>query len=231
MSIILITGANKGLGREAARRLVASGHDVWIGARDAGRGRRAADATGARYVALDVAKDGSVARAASRIREHTGGVLDVLVNNAGVPGPGPDADVTVADFQHVFDVNLFGPVRVFQAFLPLLRASRCGVVVNVSSGLGSHQVTTDPARFESSFQMPAYTSSKAALNMLTAQWAAAHPELRINCVCPGFTATDFNGHRGPQTVEEGTDQIVAMATIDADGPTGVFNDRHGLVGW
>lgn len=104
-------------------------------------------------------------------------------------------------------------------------------MVNVSTGLGSHAVTSDPERIESTFQQPAYTSSKAALNMLTAQWAAALPGLRINSVDPGYTATEFNGHSGPQTVQEGTDAIVTMATIGPDGPTGTFTDRDGAVGW
>jgi NAD(P)-dependent dehydrogenase (short-subunit alcohol dehydrogenase family) len=232
MSTILITGANKGLGREAARRLRAADHDVWIGARDPERGREAAHAVGARYVALDVTDDASVADAVDAVGAATGGTLDVLVNNAGIPGPFADvADITAADVEAVYAVNVFGCIRTFQACLPLLRRAPNGVVVNVSSGLGSHAVTSDPGRIESTFQQPGYTSSKAALNMLTAQWAAALPELRVNCVDPGYTATEFNGNSGPQTVEEGTDAIVAMATIGPDGPTGTFSDRHGAVGW
>jgi NAD(P)-dependent dehydrogenase (short-subunit alcohol dehydrogenase family) len=232
MSTILITGANKGLGREAARRLTASGHDVWIGSRDPERGREAAEAVGARSVVLDVTDDASVAQAAREIAAATGGSLDVLVNNAGIGGAQLDvADVTAADVEAVHAVNVLGPVRVFHAFLPLLRQAPAGVVVNVSSGLGSHTITSQPGRVESTFQHPAYTSSKAALNMLTAQWAAALPGLRVNAVDPGYTATDLNGHSGPQTVQEGTDAIVAMATIGPDGPTGTFTDREGTVGW
>ena len=232
MSSILITGANKGLGREAARRLLASGHDVWIGARDPERGTEAADALGAQYVALDVTDDESVAGAAAQVAAATGGALDVLVNNAGISGTFADvADVTAADVEAVYAVNVLGAVRAFHAFLPLLRQAPSGVVVNVSSGLGSHAVTADPGRIESTFQQPGYTSSKAALNMLTAQWAAALPGLRINSVDPGYTATEFNGHSGPQTVQEGTDAIVAMASVGPDGPTGTFSDRHGRVGW
>lgn len=232
MTTILITGATKGLGREAARRLSSLGHDVWVGARDPERGREVALAVGGRSVALDVTDDDSVARAAEEVSAATGGSLDVLVNNAGVPGRhAPPLDLTADDVAEVHAVNVLGPVRVLRAFLPLLRRSPAGVVVNVSSGLGSHAVTSDPARVESSFQTPAYASSKAALNMLTAQWAAALPELRVNCVDPGYTATEFNGHSGPQTVEEGTDAVVRMATIGLDGPTGTFTDRSGPVGW
>jgi len=232
MSHILITGANKGLGREAARRLLADGHDVWVGARDPERGREAAEALGARHVVLDVTDDASVAAAAETVSAATGGVLDVLINNAGVSGTqAAVADVTAADVEAVFAVNVLGPVRTFHAFLPLLQAAESGVVVNVSSGLGSHAATSDPDRIESSFQAPAYTSSKAALNMLTAQWAAALPGLRVNVVDPGYTATDLNGHSGPQTVTEGTDAIVTAAGFGADGPTGTYFDRHGPLAW
>ncbi|ROP44973.1 SDR family NAD(P)-dependent oxidoreductase [Pseudokineococcus lusitanus] len=232
MSSILITGANKGLGREAARQLRGLGHDVWVGARDADRGREAADALGARFVQLDVTDDATVARAAEEVGAVTGGSLDVLVNNAGIPGTArPTPEVTAADVEEVFAVNVLGPVRVLHAFLPLLRRSSAGVVVNVSSGLGSHAVTSEPGRVESSFQAPAYTSSKAALNMLTSQWAAALPDLRVNCVDPGYTATEFNGNSGPQTVEEGAEVIVRMATVGIDGPTGTYSDRHGPLDW
>lgn len=232
MSTVLITGANKGLGRETARRLLALGHDVWIGARDPGRGREAADTLGGHQLTIDVTDDASVAAAADRLAAATGGSLDVLVNNAGISGTFADvAEVTAADVAAVYDVNVLGPVRVLHAFLPLLRRAPTGVVVNVSSGLGSHAVTTDPDRIESTFQQPGYTSSKAALNMLSAQWAAALPDLRINSVDPGYTATEFNNHTGPQTVQEGAEAIVAMATIGPDGPTGTFTDGHGTIGW
>ena len=232
MPTVLITGANKGLGRETARRLLELGHDVWIGSRDPDRGREAAEALGAHALTIDVTDDASVAAAADQLAGETGGSLDVLVNNAGISGGQTDvAEVTAADVRAVHDVNVLGPVRTVRAFLPLLRRAPAGVVVNVSSGLGSHAATSDPDRIESTFQAPAYTSSKAALNMLTTQWAAALPELRVNCVDPGYTATDLNGNSGPQTVTEGTDAIVAMATIGPDGPTGTFTDRNGPVGW
>jgi NAD(P)-dependent dehydrogenase (short-subunit alcohol dehydrogenase family) len=232
MSTILITGANKGLGRQAARELLGAGHDVWLATRDAERGREAADTLGGRHVLLDVTDDDSVARAAATVAAATGGALDVLVNNAGVPSAFRDVDaLRAADVEAVHAVNVIGVVRVFQAFLPLLRRAPHGVVVNVSSGLGSHAVTTDPDRAESGVHLPDYCSSKAAVNMLTAQWAAMLPELRINCVDPGHTATDLGGEAGPQTVEEGAESIVAMATVGPDGPTGTFSDRRGPVGW
>lgn len=227
MTSILITGANKGLGREAARRLLADGHDVWIAARKPEAGAQAAADLGARFVQLDVTDDASVAAAVATV-----GTLDVLINNAGISGAHRAVgDVTADDVKDVYETNVFGPVRVLQAFLPLLLASPGGVVVNVASGLGSQAVTHDPDRVENSVVAPAYCSSKSALLMLTTQYARALPQLRINAVDPGYTATDLNGNSGPQTVTEGTDAMVAMALVGPDGPTGTFTDRDGTVGW
>jgi NAD(P)-dependent dehydrogenase (short-subunit alcohol dehydrogenase family) len=228
----LITGANKGLGYEAARRLLAEGHDVWLGARDSARGQAAADELGARFVQLDVTDEDSVAAAALQVGAATGGRLDVLINNAGIAGGRkPAGEVTADDVRRVFETNVFGVVRVTHAFLPLLEGSDSPVVVNVSSGMGSITVTTDPDRFESSLIGIAYPASKTAVNMITTQYAKAFPHIRINAVDPGYTATALNGHNGTQSVQEGTDAIVAMATIDPAGPTGTFVDRHGVVAW
>jgi NAD(P)-dependent dehydrogenase (short-subunit alcohol dehydrogenase family) len=230
MSTILITGANKGLGYESARRLIEAGHDVWMAARDVQRGQAAADALGGRYVPLDVLDDASVAAAAQTVRDNGG--LDVLVNNAGILGDQvTPADTTASDLEHVFATNVFAVVRVTQAFLPLLRSSEAPVIVNVSSGMGSFAVTSNPERVEHGIANLTYSPSKAALTMLTTQWAKAEPGIRINAVDPGYTATDFNGHSGHQTVVEGTDAILTMAQIGADGPTGTFTDRSGVVPW
>lgn len=229
MTTTLITGANKGLGFEAARRLLAAGHDVWVAARDEERGRTAVQELGARFVRLDVTDEVSVAAAVRTVEAETG--LDVLINNAGVSGRVPVADVTAADVLRVYDTNTLGVVRVTQAFLPLLTRSQAPVIVNVSSGLGSLAVTNDPGRFESTIVSLGYCSSKAAVNMLTCQYAKAYPNIRVNAVDPGYTATDLNNHSGTQTVQEGADAMVAMAQIGPDGPTGTFTDRHGAVPW
>ena len=232
VSIILVTGANKGLGRETARRLVAEGHDVWAAARDLERGRAAAQEIGARPLVLDVTDDASVDSAAKTVAHATGGVLDVLINNAGISGGViPPRDLTATHVNAVYDVNVLGPVRMLHAFLPLLERSNSPVVVNVSSGLGSLTYSADPESTYSKLIVPAYFSSKAALNMLTVQYAKAFPDLRINSVDPGFTATDLNANRGTQTATEGTDVIVRMATIGPDGPTGSFVGRSGPVPW
>jgi NAD(P)-dependent dehydrogenase (short-subunit alcohol dehydrogenase family) len=227
MTTTLITGASRGLGFEATRQLAAAGHQVWVGARDISRGEQAADAIGGRFVQLDVTDDASVAAAAATV-----GGLDVLVNNAGISGgrivPG---ETTVDDMRKVYETNVFGPVRVLHAFIPLLERSPAPVVVNVSSGVGSLALASDPGSPLSEANYPVYASSKAALNMLTIRYAAAFPMMRINSVDPGFTATDFNQHRGTQTVEEGAGAIVRYALVARDGPTGGFFDMNGAEAW
>jgi NAD(P)-dependent dehydrogenase (short-subunit alcohol dehydrogenase family) len=227
MTTTLITGANKGLGFETARQLIAAAHRVWIGARDLGRGQQAADQLGAGFVQLDVTDDTSVAAAAETVGE-----LDVLINNAGISGGriGP-SDATADDMRPVYETNVFGPVRVLHAFIPLLEKSPAPVVVNVSSGVGSLGLAADPEGAWSEANYPVYASSKAALNMLTIRYASAFPRMRINSVDPGFTATDFNEHRGTQTVEQGAEVITRYALITGDGPTGGFFDRNGAETW
>ena len=231
MTITFITGANKGLGHETARRLIELGHTVLLGARDPERGAKAAATLGARFVPIDVTDDASVAAAAANVAEHEGSI-DVLINNAGIIGAHTKAgELTGADALAVLDVNLVGAVRVTTAFLPLLRRSADPVIINVSSGMGSLAFTHDPARAESKVVSPLYTASKAALTMLTTQYAKALPDIRINAADPGYTATDLNAHHGPQTVTEGTDAIVALATEKPGSGSGRFVDRHGEIAW
>ena len=230
MTTTLITGANKSLGFETARRLVETGHTVLIGARDQERGRAAAESLGARFVQIDVTDDASVQAAAADVAAHEG-MIDVLVNNAGVLGRvGPIEQFTAADMGAVLDVNVIGIVRVTHAFLPLLRKSSNPVIVNVSSGMGSFGMTQDPARIESQYALPLYCASKAAVTMLTTQYAKELKDLRINAVDPGQTATDFTGGLG-HSVAEGAEPIVTLATIGPDGPTGQFIDRSGSLPW
>jgi NAD(P)-dependent dehydrogenase (short-subunit alcohol dehydrogenase family) len=232
-TIALVTGANKGLGRETARRLAELGWTVLLSSRSAERGAAAAAGIDGTVVpiAIDVTDDASVAAAAKEVADRYGR-LDVLVNNAGITGPLVSSVDTGADeLRPVLETNLVGPVRVTHAFLPLLRESAAPRIVMVSSGLGSLAVTTDPDRLESTVDGLGYQASKAALNMVTNQYAKALPGFRVNVVDPGYTATDLNGHSGPQTVQEGTDAVVEMATVAPDGPTGGFFDRNGRVPW
>ncbi|MFI8304745.1 SDR family NAD(P)-dependent oxidoreductase [Streptomyces sp. NPDC085927] len=234
MTITVITGANKGLGFETARRLIEQGHTVYAGARDPERGVRAAKALGARPLLIDVTDEASVAAAAETVRAEAGHV-DVLINNAGIAGRAAAAgDQTAADLQHVYDTNVFGVVRTVRAFLPLLEAAVAPSVVNVSSGLGSLAVNADPAAHTDILPawapLLAYNSSKAALNMLSLVYAQAYPGITVAAVDPGFTATDLNGHHGTQSVGEGAAAIVAAATA-RDAVTGTFTGSFGPVPW
>ncbi len=236
MTTTLITGATKGLGYETARRLVAAGHTVYVGARDAARGERAAEELGARTVQLDVTDEASVLAAAKTI-EADGG-LDVLVNNAGIAvelksdGESVGAAETTAELmRETFETNVFGVVRVLHAFLPLLQRSSAPVVVNVSSALGSLGRMTDEATHQYAYPGVAYPASKAAVNMVTVQYAKAFPGIRINAVEPGYTQTDINGRRGGQPVEQGAEIIVRMAQIGTSGPTGTYTDINGPLVW
>jgi NAD(P)-dependent dehydrogenase (short-subunit alcohol dehydrogenase family) len=229
--VTLITGATRGLGNESARRLRDAGHTVYIGARDAEAGAAAAAELGVKFVQLDVTNDVSVRDAAAEV-ERREGRLDVLINNAGITGPYHGArDMTSADALVVFDTNVFGIVRVTHEFLPLLEKSASPVIVNVTSGSGSFELTHTEGRVESQVRLPLYSASKSAVTMLTTQYAKAFPNMRVNAADPGFTATEFNGYRGTQNITEGTDAIVELATIGPDGPTGTFVDRDGIVGW
>ena len=235
MTTTLITGANKGLGYETARRLIAAGHTVYMGSRDAARGREAAAQLGTRLVQLDVTDDASVGAAAKAI-EADGG-LDVLINNAGIEGRKADggvfaaAEVTGDIMRTIFDTNVFGIVRVTHAFLPLLLRSTAPVIVNLSSGLGSMARMTTPGTPAYSYPGVAYPASKAAVNMVTVQYAKAFPGIRVNAVEPGFTATDLNMFQGTQTVEQGAKIIVRMAQAGPDGPTGGYFDAEGPLAW
>ncbi|MFD6399570.1 SDR family NAD(P)-dependent oxidoreductase [Nocardia sp. NPDC060249] len=235
-TIALVTGANKGLGRETARRLAGKGWQVFLGARDVARGEAAvadlvADGLDVRFVPLDVTSDASVAAAADTV-EAVAGRLDVLINNAGIGGPRTAPGGTHPDdLREVFETNVFGPIRVTNAFLPLLRVSDHPRIVMVSSGVGSIATVTDPKWQGLLPPALGYPSTKAALNMLTVMYASELGEMKVNAIDPGYTATDLNGHSGFQTVTEGTDAVVAVATADRDGPTGGFFDRTGAAPW
>jgi NAD(P)-dependent dehydrogenase (short-subunit alcohol dehydrogenase family) len=231
MAITLITGANKGLGYETAKRLIELGHTVLAGARDRQRGAKAAGELGAAFIHLDPADDDSVEAAAARVGGDYGH-LDVLINNAGTAAPRLGAEeLTAGAAMEGFAINVFGPIRVTHAFLPLLRAAEHPRIVDVSSGAGSFQRILQPGTVENAVTLPVYPATKAALTMLTVQYARALPGILVNAAGPGFTSTDFNYHRDTQTVTEGTDAIVCLATLPPDGPTGTFQDRHGPVPW
>lgn len=230
--VALVTGANKGIGRAIADGLLTLGFVVYLGSRDPERGAVAARelAGDGRVVRLDVTSDADVAQAVERVRAEFG-QLDVLVNNAGVattmrrtfdgiPRPSQeDAD----DFRFVYETNVFAVVRMTNAFLPLLRASTAGRIVNVTSKRGS---IGEPGAWVGQPDM-AYSSSKTALNAITVHFARelADTTIKVNGAAPGFVATDFNNFRGTRTPEQAARVALRLATLDASGPTGkVFED-------
>ena len=226
MTTTLITGANRSLGLETTRRLIDAGHTVYAGMRDPATGADAR-ALGAHVVQLDVTDADSVVAAVAQLPE-----LDVLVNNAGVLGSAFGVDDLDADaMSTVLDTNVVGIVRVTQAVLPLLRRSTNPVIVNVASGVGWPRYLLDEAHDEFPVQAVPYAASKAAVVALTVQYAKNLPGMRVNVSDPGYTATDFNRHSGHQTVTEGTDATVALATLGPDGPTGEFHDRAGCIAY
>ena len=231
MIITLVTGGNTGLGFETARRLKGLGHQVYISSRNAEKGRIAAEALGVNYVTMDVTDEVSIQLAAQAILDREGH-LDVLINNAGIPGAYTKPEDLTADMMHeVFDTNVYGIVRVTNAFLPLLRNSTHPRIVNVSSGLGSFGQVLNPEKIESKVNALAYCASKSAASMLTVQYAKGLPKIKINAVDPGPTKTGEKFSNGQQTVTEGTDAVVKMATIDKDGPTCTFSNRDGIIPW
>jgi NAD(P)-dependent dehydrogenase (short-subunit alcohol dehydrogenase family) len=226
MTTTLITGANRSLGLETARRLVEAGHTVYAGMRDPDSGD-AARSAGARIIRLDVTDQQSVDAAIVELPQ-----LDVLINNAGILGDAFGVDDLDADaMAAVLDTNVVGIVRVTQAVLPLLRRSANPVIVNVASGVGWPRYLQDATHDEYPVQAVPYAASKAAVLALTVQYAKNLPNMRVNASDPGYTATDFNRHNGHQTITEGTDATVALATINQDGPTGEFRDRTGPIAY
>jgi len=228
-TIALVTGANKGIGLETARQFGARGFTVLAGARDEARGREAervlrADGADATFVRLDVSSDASVRAAAAWI-EREYGRLDILLNNAGIARGNPPSQTDLDLMREVYEVNVFGVIRVTNAMLPLLRRAPAARIVNVSSEVGSITSMTDPA--SPLAQMPAglaYPSSKAALNMITAMYAKELRDtpIKVNAANPGYTKTDLNRNSGLRSVTEGAEASVYLATLPAGGPSGIL---------
>jgi NAD(P)-dependent dehydrogenase (short-subunit alcohol dehydrogenase family) len=245
MKTALITGANKSIGFETARQLLQQGYHVFIGSRSLENGQQAVEnlkAEGlneAEAVQLDVTNPESVQAARAIIGQKTE-VLDVLINNAGINGgiPQTATGVAIATFEAVYATNVFGVVRVTQAFLDLLQKSEQPRIVNVSSGMGSLTLHSDPTWKYYPNKGAVYHTSKAALNMYTIilAYELRETKVKVNAVDPGFTATDFNNHRGTGTVEEAGARLVKYALIGEDGPTGKFfseenNPETGEIPW
>ena len=235
--IALVTGANKGIGFEVVHQLAASGCGVLLGARNRVLGEEAAARLkhyDVRYLTIDLDDSATIATAAQAI-DADFGHLDVLVNNAGIAaqGDGLPSSSSLDAIERTFRVNFLGSVAVTQAMLPLLRKAPSASIVNVSSGLGSLTKSGDPAWTHVAAKYLGYAASKAALNMLTVQLAyeLRDTSIKVNSVDPGYTATDLNNHQGTQTIPEGAAQIIRLAMLTDDGPTGTFSNAQGIVPW
>jgi NAD(P)-dependent dehydrogenase (short-subunit alcohol dehydrogenase family) len=235
----LVTGANRGIGHEIARQLAETGHEVWLGSRDEKRGEEAAVKLRAKghkvhVLPLDVTDDASVAQAAKSLATQTG-KLDVLVNNAGIADGFTYAphEEPIANVKHVYEVNVFGPIRVTQAFVPLLKAASGAQVVMISSELGSISALLDAGSEFYGVNSLGYNSSKTALNAAVISFAKAlEPHgIKVNAVDPGFTATDMNGGQGYRSVGQAAEIPLALANGKMNGVTAAFLNHNGKLGW
>jgi NAD(P)-dependent dehydrogenase (short-subunit alcohol dehydrogenase family) len=238
-TIALITGANKGIGLEAARQLAKTGAHVLIGARDAAKGQAAvqtlqAEGLSAELLELDVTQEASVKAAAQNVTQRHG-KLDILVNNAGINPEFPQGifsidQLSLEMLMQIYQTNFFGAFLAMREFLPLLRKSDAGRIVNVSSSLGS---LTGQSKPDSVFHIMGYNSSKAALNALTIQMSKqlADTSIKVNSVCPGWVKTDLGSDAAPRTVQEGARIVIKLATLPQDGANGGFFNEDGVIAW
>lgn len=245
MKSVLITGANRSIGLEIAKQLSKKGLFVYLGTRDLEKGNVVVQELhengfqNIKAIAIDVTKPDSIL-AAKNIVESEQGKLDVLINNAGISGVFPQhaSDTSIKDIQEVFDTNFFGVISVTQAFLELLKKSDSPRITNITSGLGSLTLHSDPSWKYYDFKTASYGTSKAALNAYTIVLAYELKELpfKVNAIDPGYTATDFNQHSGPGTVESAATFIIKHTLTDENGPTGKFfsndiEDESGVSPW
>ena len=236
---ILITGANKGIGFESARQLGALGYVILVGSRNEERGQEATarllnEEISAHFILLDVTNQNTMEAAARQIEQEFGS-LDVLINNVGISldkGASP-SELELDVLKETFESNFFGMFAVTKVMLPLLKKSPCGRIVNLSSGLGSLTLNSNPESEFYHYNVFAYQSSKTAVNALTVMLAKEfkNTSIKINAADPGFTSTDLNGHRGYRSVQQAANIVVRLATLDENGPTGGFFDENGEVPW
>lgn len=245
MKSVLITGANKGIGLETAKQLSDKGLTVYLGSRDIDKGNAVVKELNEKgfenikAIRIDVTKEETIADARDIIEKEKGR-LDILINNAGISGIVPQTalETSVEHYGEVFNVNLYGVIRVTRAFIGLLKRSEEPRIVNVSTSVGSLSLQSNPewAAYDYA-KFAVYASSKAALNMYTVHLAyeLRDTAFRINAVCPGYTKTDFTNHNGGE-VEEAGKRIITYALTDYNGPTGKFfseesNPETGEIPW
>lgn len=246
MKKVLITGANRSIGFEAARQLLQKGYYVYLGSRDIKNGQEAVEKLKAEglneveAIQIDVSDSESVKAARTEIGNKTE-MLDVLINNAGISGVAPQkaVDAVIDNFKTVFDTNVYGVVRATQAFMDLLQKSKEPRIVNVSSSVGSLSLQSNPNwPFYHHAKYAVYSSSKSALNMytLTLAYELRDTDFKVNAIDPGYTKTDFNNNQGTGTVEDAATRVVKYALIDNNGPTGKYfseetNPETGEIPW
>lgn len=230
MKTVLITGANKSIGFETAKQLLQQGYYVYLGCRDSAKGAEALKQLQqeglmqAEVLVIDVNNESSVKLAREILGQKTN-VLDVLINNAGIAGSMQSSlEAEVTTFRQVMDTNFFGVISLTQAFIDLLYQSAAPRIVNVTSGLGSLAMHSNPSWKYYAVKPAVYVASKAALNAFTITLAydLRDTAFKVNAVDPGYTATDFNNHTGPGTVQEAAARVVRAAILDNNGPTGQF---------
>ena len=245
MNSVLITGANRSIGLELVKEFSKKGLFVYLGARDLEKGQAVVKELSEsgfeniKPIQIDVTKPDTIL-AAKNIVESEQGKLDILINNAGISGEFPQSalDTSIKDIQNVFDTNFFGVISVTQVFLELLKKSESPRISNITSGLGSLTLHSDPAWKYYNFKAASYVTSKAALNAYTIALAYELRELpfKVNAIDPGYTATDFNHHSGPGSVESAAAFIIKHTFTDENAPTGQFfsndiEDETGISPW
>ena len=239
-TMVLITGANQGIGFELSRKL-AKENDGWhilMGSRNPENGVKAAaelkgEGLSVEPLTVDITSDQSIEHAAKEV-ESKYGRLDILINNAGISIEYRRPDSSMREiFQEQYNTNVFGHHIVTETFEPLLAKSALPRIIFVSSIMGSIQTKAEAKAWFASEQLPVYRSTKAALNMIMAHWSYKHKDdgWKINSVCPGYVATNLNKWHGMGTVESGTTELARIATMGKDGPTGTFSDKQGPVPW
>jgi len=236
--IALVTGANQGVGFQVAKELAASGATVLVGSRDLARGEAAAKSIGGGAVALqlDVTDQSSIRVATERVRSEFG-CLDLLVNNAAISSTSRGemsiheyaelskaSKISLDEVRAIWETNVFGALAVFQAMLPLLRESSNAHIVNVSSGVGSLTINQDASFPYRKMYSPGYAASKTALNAITLAMMIEleGTGIKVNLVSPGFTKTNLNGYAGTESLEDGSREVVRLALLGEDAPTGAF---------
>ncbi|MBN9383783.1 MAG: SDR family oxidoreductase [Chitinophagaceae bacterium] len=237
MKTALVTGANKSIGFETTRQLLKKGYFVYLGSRDLLKGQEAAEKlnkegfTNIAAIKLDATDQQTIKDAYQLIYDQKGS-LDLLINNAGIFGgyPQSPSSVDIETIRTVFETNFFGVIQVTQTFLSLLKQASAASIVNVTSGLASLTLHSDPSWIYYKIKGAAYGPSKTALNAYTVALAYELKDtpIKVNVVDPGYTATDFNQHRGTGSVEDAAAFVVSHAILPPDGPTGKYFSKDYL---